>query len=419
MNKGLLALLRNCSAGLMIAVAATGPSAGTEPAVLAPPPVPGPCCVCAEACPASNRLWGSAEYLLWWVEGAPLPVPVITAGPVDALGPGQRPGTLGVPGTRVLEGGADQDFSPLAGGRFTVGSWLGCDRAVGIEANYFFLQEESMTNGVGSSGLPGSAALSIPFFDVSLGRENSTGVAFPRAQNAFGGTADLRFTVRLQGAEANGILPIGGREGMRLELLTGFRYLDLDERLALFTSSVNTPPAPRDVFRTLDQFNASNDFYGGQVGARGEYRQGCWFVNATGKVALGGVQETVHIQGVLATNDFTNLGPVQRFVGGYLALPTNSGRFSRHQFAAVPEINVNLGWQPVEWLRVFGGYTFLYVSSVARPGNQIDRVINATQAPAFFNDPSAVLVGPARPAFPGSDSDFWAQGLSFGLELRY
>ena len=65
------------------------------------------------------------------------------------------------------------------------------------------------------------------------------------------------------------------------------------------------------------------------------------------------------------------------------------------------------------------GYQFLYINNVARPGEQIDRVINTSQGPAFTGDPSQTLVGPARPMYLGAQSDFWAQGARVGLEFRY
>ena len=54
----------------------------------------------------------------------------------------------------------------------------------------------------------------------------------------------------------------------------------------------------------------------------------------------------------------------------------------------------------------------------ARPGQQIDRVINPTQAPAIDSS-AAGLTGPARPSLAVRDSDFWAQGVNFSLELRF
>jgi hypothetical protein len=50
---------------------------------------------------------------------------------------------------------------------------------------------------------------------------------------------------------------------------------------------------------------------------------------------------------------------------------------------------------------------------VARPGDQIDVALNPLQlTPGPF-------IGPERPAFEFRDSDFWAQGLNFGLEYTF
>jgi hypothetical protein len=64
------------------------------------------------------------------------------------------------------------------------------------------------------------------------------------------------------------------------------------------------------------------------------------------------------------------------------------------------------------------GYTFLYVSDVARPGDQVDRVVNRTTLPSSqaFNPFAG---GPARPSFSFTGSDFWSQGVSFGIGLRF
>src|SRR5262249_49431111 len=123
--------------------------------------------------------------------------------------------------------------------------------------------------------------------------------------------------------------------------------------------------------------------------------------------------------GALATNDFTNFTTVQTFRGGYLAQPTNIGRFSRDTFAVVPELNLSVGWQPRDWLTLTVGYNFLYLSDVLRPGDQIDRPINPTQGPAFVGDPSQPLVGPARPRFTPQSTDVFFHGVSAGLEVRF
>src|SRR5690349_2321758 len=58
----------------------------------------------APACPQDigddgSRFWVGAEYLMWWVTDAPLPVPLLTTGPAAGLG------VAGNPGTQLLVGG--------------------------------------------------------------------------------------------------------------------------------------------------------------------------------------------------------------------------------------------------------------------------------------------------------------------------
>ena len=68
-------------------------------------------------------------------------------------------------------------------------------------------------------------------------------------------------------------------------------------------------------------------------------------------------------------------------------------------------------------LKVFAGYSLLWVNTVARAGEQIDPVVNVSQFP--IRSGNGPLAGPARPAFDFHATDFWAQGVSFGLEMRY
>jgi hypothetical protein len=103
--------------------------------------------------------------------------------------------------------------------------------------------------------------------------------------------------------------------------------------------------------------------------------------------------------------------------GGVLALPTNSGHFNRDRFAVVPEIDINVGYQVSRHLRAFLGYSFLYASNVVRPGDTIDRTVNLTQLPSSLGP--GVLTGAARPMPLLKDTEFWAQGMNFGLEFRY
>ena len=99
--------------------------------------------------------------------------------------------------------------------------------------------------------------------------------------------------------------------------------------------------------------------------------------------------------------------------GGLLALPTNSGTSTADDFAAIPEVGINLRYEPSEWMSIDFGYTFLALNDVTRTGELIDRVVNSTQTDG------GALVGAARPtSMFGNQTDFWAQGMNVGLTLH-
>ena len=130
---------------------------------------------------------------------------------------------------------------------------------------------------------------------------------------------------------------------------------------------------------------------------------------------MGQMQQVVDVNG--ATEAFNPDGSMTLFRGGLYALRSNTGRRQRDELAFIPEVGLNAGIQLTRHLKLFVGYTFLWISTVARAGEQIDSEINVSQFPIRSGD--GPLVGRTRPAPKFHGTDFWAQGLSFGLELRY
>jgi len=147
------------------------------------------------------------------------------------------------------------------------------------------------------------------------------------------------------------------------------------------------------------------------VGTRAEFRRGRWLLDVLGKVALGVSDESVVVKGGTQISA-PGLG-AQTFRGGLLALPSNIGSYNRDRFAVLPEVGLQVGYQLTPHLRAKIGYSFLYWSNVARPGNEVNRPVNPTQLPPN------TLVGQAQPAFFFKGTDFWAQGISAGLEYEY
>ncbi|MBI3407081.1 MAG: BBP7 family outer membrane beta-barrel protein [Planctomycetes bacterium] len=352
----------------------------------------------AATAPVTARFTGSAELLVWWTRSQSVAVPLVTTG------------VFGQPDTAVVLGNHTLNLGEQEGGRFQLGYWP--SENWGFEAGYFFLGGQSTSRSVSSSGSAVSQPLFIPFIDVTLPGEAVTSLAQP---GAFSGLATVSLKSFLQGTEANVAFRVESGPRWSLDLLAGFRYVRLSETLTFDTTSPSVLHFPPDVFRTHDSFAASNDFYGGQIGVRFAANRGPWTLDAAAKVAFGSTQEVVSINGQLLTNDF---GPLQTFPGGYFAQPTNIGRHFAQTFCVVPEFTFNLGYRFGSHLRGFVGYNFLYLSDVTRPGNQIDRVINPTQNPAFFGQMGG-LVGAARPAFFANQSDFWAQGFQFGLMFSF
>ena len=358
--------------------------------------------------PPLPRVWFRSEALLWWSKSSPLPVPIVTNGsPDDAI-----PGGLGQPGTSVLIGGQNISLPVRGGGRFTLGLSFDAEQTWGIEGTYFSLANSRVSQGVFSDGGAGSPWLAVPYYNPLTLGEDATPIALP---GEFAGQAVVSLTSFLQGTEINVLHNVFNSAGVRLDLLGGFRYVNLQENLLFATESPNVYPNPPAFFNTFDQFNASNHFYGGQFGLRASYDRARFFMNATGKLALGSTFETVSANGAT----FTNVGGYASAPGAYLSQPTNIGSWTSSQFAVVPELDLNVGVRLAPWASFIVGYSFLYLSSVARPGEQIDRVINPSQSSAISTNFPASLTGPSRPEMVIHHTDFWAQGLNFALEFRF
>jgi hypothetical protein len=365
-------------------------------------------------CGPPGRFWVNAEYLLWWTKGFSIP-PLVTTGPTTSAG------ILGRPGTIVLLGDSKVNDDLRSGLRVNAGLWLDDCHTWGVEGSYFFLENRGKNFAFSGNGAPGSAVLARPFFNVISGRPDSEIDAFPGVAS---GTKFIHTSSFLQGAEANAIYNLlccgdwCGCGGYRVDLLAGFRYLQLDEDLEIRETISVFPGVPvigGTSFNLFDEFKTRNHFYGGQIGARAEFYRSGFFVDVIGKVALGGTDADIDVNG--ATQIITANGSSTVGVGGLLAQRTNIGHFERDKFAVAPEGTINVGYQITCHLRAYVGYTFLYWSSVFRPGDQIDLALNPTLFPT--SPAGAPVTPPARPAPVLKDTDFWAQGFNFGLEFRY
>jgi hypothetical protein len=380
------------------------------------------CCPCNNACCGlPGTIWVDAEYLLWWVRNPNIPPLVTTTGALtgaDILAlktanPAFMPGALGQIGTQVLVGGNINEGS-TNGARITLGvatPW----HDVGFETTFFFLGENNHTSVFASPGFPG---IYRPFTDAVTGLNNAEFVAFP---GVVSGATSVNYRTNFWGGEANLRYPLFCGCNWKLDLLGGFRFIDLDESLQMDESVTFLVASPAngvnagDNIQVSDHFGTINHFYGGQVGANVEGRVGRWIFGGTAKVALGDMHEVVNISG--ATLFSPAAGGASTAVGGLLAQPTNIGTFHQDHFAVVPDIGLKLGYQVTDHLRAYVGYDFMYLSSVVRPGDQVDVAVNTSQLPV--QGAKSVLVGTPRPEVLFRQTSFFANGINAGFQYTW
>jgi hypothetical protein len=364
-----------------------------------------------EALKRPPRFWVRSEFMMWWIRAPNFPA-LVTQGEFSD----PTPGALSEPNTSLLFGGSTLRFRNRHGGRFSAGYWFDDDSTFGIEANYFFIGGRDIDRGFTS---PGNPVLAMPFFNVNNGgAPDSSLVTFPGIMS---GGVFVAAPSLLQGAELNLTANLWQSDHVRLEALAGFRYLHLRESLELSSvSAVRVAPQyaglgiPFDgnTIFVRDQFATTTAFYGGQVGARLDLTRKRFTLGLLGKIALGCSREVVTIRG------FTGIDtqPATSVNAGLFALSTNSGRHGANSIAFVPEVGVSLKFQLNEHIGLLAGYSFLYWSRVARPGDQIDPNINVNLVPTSRTFGAGGVV---QPAFNLRHTDFFAHGVHLGVEVRY
>ena len=363
----------------------------------------------------AGKWWVSGEYLLWWTHSSQLPALAATGAPVVTVADGVAQIATPVP---ILNNSLGQTLH--GGARFSAGYWFGDNQIRGIDSRFLFLFRNGTSFDVNSNQFP---VLGRPFFNANAPVGPSSDIiGFP---GLYAGGLSVQTENSLWGSEVNYRRNLfNGQCGWcgRIDALAGFRYLNFKEQLTITETGflIGQPPltgrAP--IANAMDQFRAENNFYGGQFGVTGEIRRGRWFVDARATIAFGTVSQTGEISGS-QVQAFPGVG-VAAYPGGLLALPgANIGTTTQNRFAVLPEVGLNVGYQFTPRLRGFVGYDFLYLSSVLRPAGMIDTTIDASRVPNFLTNPPPVLGGLPRPAPLMRTTDFFAQGISFGMSWTW
>jgi hypothetical protein len=356
-----------------------------------------------------DGFWVGVDYLNWRIKNGPLPNPMITSGSLsDAV-----PGALGQPGTRVLAGGNSSngmDYGPFSGIRMNGGFFLDEDRIFSIEGSAFLLEQRSYNFSASTSDM--QPVVTAPFFNTN-GIANSIFATVPDNLTSLpNSTLSIYSYSKLSGGEANAKARFGNPgNGFSSNLLFGGKFTELEENLIYSVNSQRSSGGINTTTQGTDQFLTRNWFYGVQVGGGLNYDYKRFHASALGKIALGQTQQNIAIAGSRTnTTNGVSSAPTDGFV---YALPTNNGMHNQSAFSAIPELQCRLGYDVTKHIQLYAGYDYFYWTSVLRPGNAVDSVINTSQRNG------QPLVGAARPEAVMSPSGIWAQGMTFGVELKY
>lgn len=369
------------------------PEWGEEPPELAPLPTAyGP------------AVYAGVDYLLWWMKPVCLKVPFLTAGsPADAV-----PGAVGQPNTQLLVGKSRFEFGGASGFRPRLGMWLTPDGFLAAEVEGFDLA--TVASHQGFTTQPGSPPTYLPF----QAPDNSQQALPFSTPGVVNGSVAATGTSHLWGAEGNAVLNLLGNQwgGGRLQgsLLAGFRYFDLRDRIVVRnTQSLAGDPSVSAYGE--DIFETHNQFYGVQLGQRLLIGGERWSLEGLGKLAVGETRLASDYQGspLVGTPVQPNLvpGPIQ-------ILPSNAGSHSVYRLSLLPEVGLRARCALTEHLALSLGYSVLYLNRILCPGDLMDTHVNVTQLPG-----RGPVTGALVPALQNGHTDYFAQGLSVGLEMRF
>ena len=287
-----------------------------------------------------------------------------------------------------------------------IGTWLTDRQDWAFEGGWFFLAQR--TDKTPQSFPANPNILNLPIF-AGIDSENTL---FSTFTNLWGAEGNIRYEI----FKCN-----NGNFGAYLDVLGGFRYVDLSENMTINNSTTfSTAPTllSNATVTTSDLFGTHNHLFAGQFGAEVGGNWNRFTASFFTKIAMGNNYETVVVNGVTQVVGNTNqvLGNFTA-PGGFFTQPNNIGSYIHNQFSVVPEFGVNLGFKVSDHWRLAVGYDFLSYVNVVRPGNQVDVTAGGATRPslAFLGGPGTPL--PAVPAL--TQSTFWAQGINLMVEFSY
>lgn len=360
--------------------------------------------------PGGEQVWGGLDYMLWWVAPNPVSGPnLVTQGNWN----NPAPGAVGQRGTSQVGPAPSIDYGTFSGGKMTLGGWLDTEQTVGLEFTGFLLEQRSWGQAYQGGALPTNEIFTnptkalLPYRGKDVVAQWSTAASLKQSgvQLAPINNYQLGSNLQMWSADINWLANWGRTETQSFDLLFGFRQMQVQEGLTLKgqSSYYDSPNSQYTTQTGTDSVAATNGFYGGQFGGKISEQFGRVRLDVVGKLALGGTLQNVRFAGDNTLNTIAGSTTSEGYV---YTQKSNIGLHTAKRFAVLPEILVKLSVPVTEHLNMGLGYNFLYLSSVARTGNQLDPYINAAATPA-------------HPIANMSNDGIWAQGVMFSAEWKY
>lgn len=386
-------------------VSLAAPADETAPLAPEPEPIPAPDYLaaeeaCAEDCcaPACGPVpcvgwgqnWAGFEYLLWWRNGRWFP-PLVTG----------DPGTL--PAAPVLFGGEEVGTQARPGGRLEIGHWFDPGHCLGIGGHFVSLGESLEDFHLTTADL---AFFARPYFNP----DRTANAQVISNGTRLTGRLDLTTDSEFLASDVFARFALWRTPYSRLDLIAGYQFARIDEDLTISTSTQTLPVPPgTPSLAVTDVFATENEYHAGHFGLQGMYVMGCWGVELLAKFGFGNMRQEVAIDGTTSVTAQNNSTDVRD--SGLLAQQlTNSSVHTQDVFSYMQEAGIKLAYCPTDHLKLSVGYSLMYWSSVARPGDHIDLIVDTTPLPGTV---------PTHPAFAFNPSNFLLHGLNCGLELRF
>lgn len=426
---------------------------------------------------ATPRWWFTGEYLMWYPKAVNYSAPLVTNS-----SPGNR-GVIGNVLTMVVDGDERVNFGMVSGFRLNGGTWCDASGRYGLDFSGFGMESKTVNFVQGNqpgimpliarpfidsrNNIQGAYLVTSPTFATGY-------VVDATSTNAWG--AEANYLINLYRS------PPESGHGYSLTFLTGFRFFQLEEGVNLISASSLFPGASANfnnsvftaaagptpilidridngfnglgpnistIVRTsssvttvnlniFDQIKTINNFYGTNLGLYQQLNHGRWSFGLTAKLGLGVMHQAVHIdgysnlqttastttntlvvrQGAVVLNNNANTFNFQNNIvrGGLYNQANSIGIYQRNQFGVLPEFNFRIAYSLSSSITTFVSYNAMFLNGVVRAPSLVTGQVNPALQPT-----SAEFGNLTRPQqtdkFPSTD--YWLQGITFGLSIRF